>query len=416
MKLQKIIKEMKKYSVLVAFFTVFISFSQNYMGSLDSIKQDGLHSLMLTTEIRSAANENFNFLRIKDAKKNEVPYVLMYNSDRTLSTFKPLKIISKQAIKDSVTSIIIENEAKEIQDHFIVQIANANIYKNYTIYGSNNQKNWFGLVANESLSGLSSAKKTSVEKTIYFPLNTYQFLRINFNDKNSLPINILNIGVSKSKFFTQNPIQINNFKQEAISVSDKKVTQLKFTAKNAHKIHVISFKINTDFFLRNVKVIVKRTRKVKKRVEMYTEVIAQFQLNSKNENTFVLNNLNEKEFWIEIENQDNPALAIESVKVFQKPIYLVANLKQAENYKLIIDNTLITPSYDLENFISDKTNTIDEVFVSNFSKVKNEKEVLKKVPFWETSLFMWVCISLGGVIVVYFALSLLKDIGNQEKK
>jgi hypothetical protein len=29
---------------------------------------------------------------------------------------------------------------------------------------------------------------------------------------------------------------------------------------------------------------------------------------------------------------------------------------------------------------------------------------------------MWVCIILGGVIVVYFALSLLKDINNQEKK
>jgi hypothetical protein len=407
---------MKKYSFLVAFFTVFVSFSQNYTGGLDSIKKDGLQSLLLTTEIRSATNENFNFLRIKDANKNEVPYVLIVDSDRTLSTFKSLKITSKQAIKDSVTSIVIENEANEIQGHFTVQIANTDIYKNYTIYGSNDQKEWFGLVANESLFGLSSANKTTVEKTIYFPLNTYQFLRINFDDKNSLPINILNIGVFKSKFFTQNPLEINNFKLEVVTLKNKKATHLKFTAKSAHKVHIISFKINTDFFLRNAKVIVKRTRKVKKRVEMYTEIIAQFQLNSKNENTFVLNNLNEKEFWIEIENQDNPVLDIESVKVFQNPIYLVANLKQAENYKLIIDKTVNKPSYDLGNFISDKTITIDEVSVSNFSKIKNDKETIKKTPFWETSLFMWVCIILGGVIVVYFALNLLKDINNQEKK
>jgi hypothetical protein len=404
---------MKKYNFLVAFFTVFVSFSQNYMGDLDSIKKEGLHLLLLTTEIRSATNENFNFLRIKDANKNEVPYVLIVDSDRTLSTFKSLKIISKQAIKDSVTSIVIENEANEIQGHFIVQIANTNIYKNYTIYGSNNQKEWFGLVANESLSGLSSANKTTVEKTIYFPLNTYQFLRINFDDKNSLPVNILNIGVFKSKFISQNPIEINNFKQEVVTVKNKKATQLKFTSRSAHKVHVISFKINTDFFLRNAKVMVKRTRKVKKRVEMYTEIIAQFQLNSKNENTFALNNLNEKEFWIEIENQDNPSLDIKSVKVFQNPIYLVSNLKQAENYKLILDKTVNKPSYDLGNFISEKTITIDEVFVSNFSKIKNDKEPKQKTPFWETSLFMWVCIILGGVIVVYFALSLLKDINNQ---
>ena len=126
---------MKRYSFLAAFFTVFVSFSQNYTGGLDSIKKDGLQSLLLTTEIRSATNENFNFLRIKDANKNEVPYVLIVDSDRTLSTFKSLKITSKQAIKDSVTSIVIENEANEIQGHFTVQIANTDIYKNYTIYG-----------------------------------------------------------------------------------------------------------------------------------------------------------------------------------------------------------------------------------------------------------------------------------------
>lgn len=405
---------MKKYSVFVAFFISLIGFSQNYKGTLDTIVQNGLHKIMLTSEIRSATSENFNFIRIIDAKNNEVPYVLMHSGDRTFSKFKSIEILTKSVIKDSITSIIIENKTGKIQESITLKIANTTIHKNYTIYGSNNKIDWFGLVANKRLTNLNSNKKTGVEKTISFPLHTYKFLRINFNDKNSLPINILDVGAYESKFFTQTPITINHFKQEVIEVKDRKVTQIKFTSNNSHKINTISFNINTQFFQRNVSVFVKKTRKVKKRIETYNEVIARFQLSSKNQNTFVLTNLNEKEFTIEIDNQDNPSLAIERILLFQKPVYIVAILNPKESYKLITNNTLKKPSYDLGNFISDKTNTINEVLVTNFTKVEKEKEIKTDTSFWQTSTFMWCCIVLGGIIVFYVAFGVLKDLKNQE--
>jgi hypothetical protein len=406
---------MKKYSFIIVFFIALVSFSQNYTGNLTPLLKDGVHSLMLTPEMRAAANDNFSFLRVIDAQKNEVPYVLIYNTDKRFSIFKPIKIVSKETLKDSITSIIIENKIGEKQDHITLKIANTNVYKNHTIYGSNNKIDWFGLVDDERLTGLNSQNKTTIEKTIYFPLNTYKFLKINFNDKKSLPIIILDIGVYNSKFFTQKSIEINSVTKETASVKSKKVTQLKFKTENRQKINNISFTINTRFFLRNVKVIVKKTRTIKKRIESYNEVVARFQLNSKNKNTFVLNNLNENEFILEIENKDNPPLEIEKIQLFQKPIYLVANLKQQEKYTLIINNSLKKPNYDLGNFITDKTNVVAEVFLTDFSKIKNKKDVLEKAPFWKTTVFMWICIILGAIIVVYFAFGLLKDINNEEK-
>ncbi len=82
MKLQKKKIMMNKYSFLVTFFIVLTSFSQNYRGTLDAIKEDGLHKIILPHKLRSSCNENFNFLRIKDVQKNEVPYVLVYNNDK----------------------------------------------------------------------------------------------------------------------------------------------------------------------------------------------------------------------------------------------------------------------------------------------------------------------------------------------
>ncbi len=422
MKPPKIKIQMMKYSLLITFFVSLTTFAQNYTGSINSINENGLHKIILPLKVRAVSNENYNFLRIKDSLKNDVPYVLIYNNDKKFSTFEQLKIASKQVIKDSVTSIIIENKSAEKLATITLKIANTKIRKSYNLYGSDNGSDWFGLTSNRILSYKSTPKKTAsgkifLEQTIHFPLNTYPFLRINFDDKNSLPINILEAGIYKSKIFTQNAIEINQYKQELIATEKKKkVTQLKFTAENSHKTNSISFKIDTDFFLRNAKILVKRERKIKKRVETYTENIASFQLNSKNKNSFTFNNLNEKEFIIEIENKDNPALVIKNIQLFQKPIYLIANLKKATNYKIIVDSTLTKPSYDLENFISSTTKNITETSITSFSKNKTKTVSPKNTPFWQTTIFMWICIVLSGGFIIYFAFSLIKDIGNQEKK
>lgn len=411
----KMMKLMKKYSFLIAFLIVCKTFSQSYKGAVSTIEENGLHKIMLSSKIRAASTNNFNFLRIKKSNQEEVPYVLLYATDKTFSEFMPIEIASKKSIKDSITSIIIENKKGKQQDNITLKIANTKIIKSYTIYGSDNSTDWFGLVANKRFSYLNKMNTTVLEKTINFPLNNYKFLRIDFNDKTALPINILEAGVYKSKFFAQEPVEVSNFTQEIITVKDKKVTQLKFTANEAYKIDVISFKINTDFFLRKAKIIVNKTRKIKKRVETYTQVLDYFELNSQNSNTFNFGNLNVKEFTIEIENQDNPALAIEKVQLFQKPVHLIANLKAKESYNVIIDTTLFKPSYDLGNFISSKTANIKKATITNFAKMNaKSEETTKKKMFWETKMFMWACIILGGILVVYFAIGLLKDIDSEK--
>ncbi|CAM1358745.1 conserved protein of unknown function [Tenacibaculum soleae] len=409
---------MKKYNLIIAFFITLTAFSQRYEGNLNPIKKSGLHKIMLNSKVRSASNDNFNYIRIKDAQKNEVPYVVIHNADKKFSIFKTVPIASKKTVKDSITALIIENKNGTKQDHIILRIANTKIKKSYNVYGSDNEKDWFGLVSDKKLSTTNNLNKTAsgklfLEEKIDFPLNTYAFLRINFNDKNSLPINILEAGIYESKFFTQQPVEITNYKQEITTLKDKKVTQLKFSAANSYKIHTVSFKIDTDFYLRTAKLIVIKSKKVKKRVETYRHIIAKFQLNSKNNNTFNFKNLNENEFIIEIENNDNPPLNINNIQLFQKPVYLIANLKQ-QDYHFIVDKKLSKPFYDLGNFISNKTLKLNETSILNFAEIKQSKSNTKVTPFWLTKIFMWLCIIVGISLVVYFSLSLLKDINFKE--
>ncbi|SNR14090.1 hypothetical protein [Tenacibaculum jejuense] len=401
---------MKIYNTVFAFFILFNGFGQDYKGSINEIKEDGLYKIKLTQDIRSASNENFNTLRIKNTSDKEIPYVLVFNTDRKFSKFTSIPIASKSIIKDSITSIGLENTSGKKREHIILKISNTAITKNYSVLGSNDEKNWFGLVSNKRLTHITSSKNLDVEKTINFPLNSYRYLRIDFDDSYSLPIEILEAGIYTSETFKQNPVEIENYQLNINQNEENKTTLLNFSADIASKIDYISFEINTKFYLRNAKIFTKRTRKVKKREETYNHAIDQIQLNSNNNNTFILRNLNEKSFTIAIENKDNLPLDIINVKLFQKPLYLISSLNKTDNYSIEIDKSLKKPSYNLGNFISNKTTGIKSIGVSNFRKLTVVTDT-KNQAFWQTPMFMWICIVLGGLLVVYFALSLIKDIG-----
>lgn len=406
---------MKKYSFLLVFFIGITCFGQNYKGVLELIKKDGFHKIMLTSDIRAASKNNFGFIRIKDSSNQEVPYVLKYQSDRLFATFLPIPIVSTTRIKDSVTAILIENKTIKKRTNLILQIANTAISKRYNLLGSNDAVFWFGITSNKILNLKNSTNTSSTETSINFPINAYKFLKIEISDKNSLPINVLGVGVYENNFFSEESILISNFNQEISQIKERKVTQIKFTATNYHEINSISFDVKSAFFMRNVKIIAKRTHKIKKRAEVYDEVISSFELSSKNENTFTLNNFYEKEFIVEIDNQDNPPLEITAIKLLQKPIYIISNLKKNQKYELQIDTSFLKPSYDLGNFVSDTILNIEEVSVINFLKEKNKDSKIIEKAFWQTPIFMWICIIFVGLLIVYFALDLLKDIKHQEK-
>lgn len=400
--------QMKKLSSLFIVLISFFGFAQNYKGKIANVQHDGLHQVQLSPEVRAAANENLDFLRIFDANKTEVPYVI--NAFKEESTrYNPFKIISKNSIKDSITSIVIQNETGKKINQVNLNIGNTALTKSYSISGSNDTIEWFGLIANETLSDLVAQNGTALEKTIYFPANNYKYLRIVFNDKRSLPINVQAIGMYENQFLPEKLVEILNFQYKIVQEKQKKQTKIVFSADNKHQIDAITFTISTEFYAREARIITKRERKVKKRVESYDEVVAYFNLNSKNEKTIYFNSFQEKEFTIEIDNQDNQPLDISNIQLFQKPLTIISKLKANENYEVVIDSTYSKPSYDLANFISSSTVNLPEVTIVNFHKVENKEKKSTTKSFWQTQLFMWICIILGGGIVAYFAFGLLKD-------
>jgi len=404
---------MKKLISLFSILIIGISSAQNYQGKLNKVSENGLHQLLLTPEARSASQNNPDFLRIFDSENNEVPYVI-YNGKSSNSSFKNFLIISKTAVPNVATSIIISNENALNLDNITLKIANTDVDKKYSISGSYDQKEWFGLVSNKIINNLNEAGKTSVERNFSFPLNNYRFLKFDFIDKNSLPINVLEAGLEENHYVNQSKTELQNFTQKIETDKKLKQTRLTITFQNPQVIDGIGFYISSPgYYLRDARILINKTRIYKKSTENDEENISSFQLNSKSKNRFEFQSFLAKQFIIEIDNQDNQVLEIKKINLFQSPVSILTDLKSNENYTLKIDSTWSEPQYDLANSGIDFNQNYPIATISNLEKLDRSKPNEQAETFWQTPLFMWICIVLAVVIIGYFALGLIKDMNKE---
>ena len=401
-------KQMKiVYSAIFVLIST-VGFSQKHQGEIKNVEQTGLHQITIAPNIRAVAKDDLRHFKIFDSRQKQIPYAFV-TYKKQVRSYNNLTIISKNSIPDSITTLVIQNEASKKINQFNLQIENTSLTKNYSVSGSNDGKEWFGLVANETLADLVASSGTSLTKTIHFPTNTYPYLKVVFVDKNSLPINILSVGIAETQIIPEKLIEVTGFKYKFAEDKIRKVTTITFSADMRYEVDAIAFTINNDYFNRSAKLIVKRAQQIKKRKTVYDETLAYFDLNSKTDRTVYLNTFDEKEFTIEIENKDNQPLEISDIKLFQKPVIIVSNLTKDENYQVVVDQSFLKPSYDLGDFVAETVGSLPEAKIINFSAVVDKNVASAEKSFWQTSLFMWICIIFGGAIVSYFAYGLLKD-------
>lgn len=408
-------KKIINYILLLSCTTGAVAQEFTAKSMIPVTEQDKMYRILITPEIRSYSDRNLSDLRVYNSQKKEIPYFI--NDDHRLLTvqkgkFKEYPIIAKGSIADTSSYSIVENTSDASIKQIGLFIANSDVTKTYNISGSNDLKEWYGLVNQQKLYDLYSHKttSTSVYKEVSIPLSSYRYLKIEFDDKKTLPIQVLKIGTyfdyTVSVRFDE--VKANDYTVKELSKEKK--TQLHFKFERPQTIDQIAFTITAPaLYNRTARILLNKTRKVKKRTEVYQEVYSTFELNSNNLNHIDFPRLFEKEFTIEIENKDNAPLSIASAKLMQIPAYIITELKAGEQYTIQTGNPKLTaPSYDLGYF---KNSIPKDLSILKPTKVIESKTVSKTMPspFWQQPWFLWICIGIGAITTVYFSVSLLKD-------
>ncbi|HSN47613.1 MAG TPA: hypothetical protein VLR29_02525 [Flavobacterium sp.] len=387
---------------------------QNTTAKIRSVNENGLHKIFLPAEIRSYSKEDLGDFRIYDAKNNEVPYfVIPATSQAKSNSFSEFKLISKNVLPGKKTTIVIETPKTSINE-IVLSIANSVVTKYYDISGSNDQKEWFGMINNAELFNLQSVKGLSVFKTLELPLSSYRYLKIEFDDKKTLPINVLKVGVFANKIINNNVQEIHPKSSTITQYPSQKKTRIRVLFDNKQIVNQIVFNISSPrLYKRNARVYLNKIREIKHRTETYQKTISTFELNSDLKKPVNINQLFEKEFTIEIENQDNQPLSFSEIKFFQNQVSIIADLKAGEKYGIKTGNPkAAAPKYDLENFKSKMADNLPKTTIYKIKRQNSNTISVEKKSIWQQTWFMWLCIGLGGIAILFYTVKLVKDMKN----
>lgn len=405
----------RQINILLLLLSTMVFAQQHRVEGIITLAQnDGLHKLLIPHEVRSYLQSDISDFRIWDTQGNQVPYFVQDTQEKTIvSNFKEFSIIGRTRVQDTSTTIVFENPNKTIHQAVLL-IANYQESKEYSLEGSNDQNEWFGIVNSRRLRQLNSTSETSVFKVIRFPLCSYTYLKIVFDDRNSLPINLLKIGEATTETMEK---RLDEIPVETIQYLEKEnKTRIHIRFERPEIINQVNIEIGApNFYNRKATLFTMEEREVKQKVETYRQQILNFTIHSDRETQFKIPTFFEKEVYLEIENQDNPKLEIEALYFMQKPLYVVASLKKNENYTITGgDDTYTIPHYDISDFKNQISENLPEVKIG-FLKFQGPEVVEKEVvSIWQRPWFMWGCIGLAGVVIAYFASNLLKELNQKE--
>lgn len=406
-------KMTKMNKIIVFLLLANFSFSQSILkAKIKSVEKDGLHVIKVPSLLRSYSNEDLGNLRIYDSKNQEIPYFI-YANDKyiTSENFEVLKLNSKLNFPNQKTEVIFEN-SNAIKNNFLVEFANTEVLKKYEILGSDNLKDWFGLINKDSIYLQKANEKTSIFYNFNIPLSNYKYIKLSLDDRKTLPVNILNIGIMK--FTSENKVLDKILLKNVSTTNDNvlKNTTVKIDFQNNEIFHQISFSIsNPKLYQRNAVIYTNETVKIKNKTETVRNELAFLELSSLKQNTFLIPSEKfVKQIFIEIDNQDNIPLTIDDIVFYQKPISIVSELKPNENYTIETGNPeLITPNYDLKYFENIIDNNFPKTEIYDIQNIaKNDSKKDSKNPY--SSIILWLCIGVGAVVALYFAVGLMKDI------
>jgi hypothetical protein len=407
-------KKMKRNKLLFLLLIGPFCFGQITTAKVNPVAVKEFYRIQMAPEIRSASKTDFSNLRLYNDKNQEVPYLIEYNTqESSKEQFEDFSIVSRVITAKKSTSISVKNPYQKI-NKLTLLISNSDVTKKYNLSGSNDQKQWFGIVNNAQLSDLNNEDSTSVSKQISFPLCSYRYLKIDFDDTKTLPINIQQIGTTKNSFQPGSFMEVLAKDKITTQIPAEKKTLLKVTFPFAQDIDKVVFDIKQPtFFNRKTKIYALHSKNYKNKTDVTKETLAEFNLDSNSKNNYNVTISKSKELFIEIENEDNPTLTIESISFFQKPIYLIAQLSPNEKYTVQTGKENLTaPVYDLIYFEREIENIREEIQMTDIQNQNPTEKSLTKEPFWQQKGFMWLCIILAGITILFFSMRLTKDIKN----
>lgn len=397
--------------IIVVLINNVVAQQFKYKSALSTISVSSLYKVELSPLVQNYCFSNYKDLRVVDSVGNQKPYVILSEPIlKSANDFIKYTIVSQNHFKN-YTEIVIENPTKEKISNIAFNINNSEALKLCTIEGSDDLKQWYSISKLQTLSLSYNEQYTNQFKCLYFPLSNYKYFRLLIDDWSSEPYKVNSAGYFKNSLISGKLNKVANSFQLS---TNQKITTLKLSISGNQCVQQLVFKISQPhLFLRKASVYYKEKIKVAKQIETeQKQIIKNFTLNSNEPLIVDIPETQKNELYIDIENEDNEALQIDSVITNQLARFLIFDAAQNHQYFLKCGNdSLQLPNYDIANFVNGSPQFYPELKFSSFENIEIVSEVKNKQPqFFESKLFIWIAISVCSLIIGLFSIKMIKNL------
>ncbi len=379
--------------------------------TLPTVKVDGFYQIPLPPQLSTYAAADFSDIRIFDSAGREVPFLLEEERARYhQQEFKSYKILEKRQEPGCCTSLILENTNRQAINNISLEIKNAEVTKNATLLGSDNQQEWYALKQQFTLNTLSNRQRTTEIRIIDFPLSNYQYYALHINDSTTAPLNILSAGfyetTSASGKYTEIPVVV----AQADSIKERK-TYVTLTLKDAQFVEQFTFRIEgPPFYKRSASLYSSESRTLKNgKSEKWLRYVTTFEIHSTRPVAVQFDGVKSNSFLLIIENENNPSLRIREATAYQLNRYLTTWLIADNQYVLKAGApTLSSPVYDLAFF---RDSIPDQLPVLNLESIKSidVKDAKATPEFFTSTLFIWAAIVIVILVLGFMTVRMLRE-------
>ncbi len=413
-----------KLSLLFSLCALQLSAQEfSHKAKIKPVTKNGFYRIPLNSNLAGLAQAQWNDLRLFDAKGKEVPYIIRHETAYANNKdYTGLNVASQETINE-VQTLVIENPEQKKINQLLLDMQNAETDRSIRISGSNDKVNWFSISDSLNFSVWGNANETTLRKAIQFPKSNYAFFKLEIKQGNKEALNITQIGYSFDTLHKPQYVRVNNLSYSRNEIGQ--TTKLNFTFQGRNRVDQLVFYIREpkqyqrEVIIKNQayrpigKFYTLERSKHQRRAEYLNE--NQLTLSSSTggalSTQYILGQLHHEKFFVEIQNNNDPALQIDSIVGYQLNVYLVAELKAQTPYFLYVgDSNLLAPHYDLIYFENNIPQQIPEAQVENPIK---KGEVLEGENKRQNETYLiWGAMGLLAVFLLFITKSLMKKIEN----
>lgn len=397
-----------KFIVLFVFSSL-LSWSQTHRSKINIPPKSGYYKIELNPELIACSKYDLSDMRVWDEKNKQVPYLIEYSKplQNYISQKTNFKVIKNNSIPKKYSEFIFQNDKSKPLNHIALLVTNTDVTKKINLLGSHNQLDWYSVINDYTLDNLYDNTKTSIEKIIYLPNTNYAFYKLQIVDSQTPPIIVQSIyrynhiesSISKKIKLTNQTVKYYTNKNDNI---------IEYNSDYAYRIDEIQFDINeSKLFNRSFSILADENYKRRVRqVSLFNSVL------SKKNDSFSHLKIRQNKFKIQLYNQDNPPLNIQNIQLYYYPIYLIAALDSGVHY---IVNTgleeLTAPNYDMVEFRDKIPANLPILGCTPIEKIIEKDHLSQK--FYQKKWFMWICISIGVLIIFGISISMIKGLNKE---